>query len=488
MANTGHIQRLWPVFVMLVAIVALPTAGVLWFMNQAMQNERLVVEQRLKDVYQSRLKVAAGRIQASWNEKSAHLLETGHKDSKTEAFAELVKTGQVDSALFYRNGRLVYPKAEANSDILKEPETQSWQDARNLEFTGNSPTAAAEIYEEIARRSAAVQESAMALMAEARCLNKAGQQAEAIDLLTRKLSAPRFLNAEDAQGRLIQPNALLFALQLMKDPSHPLFQKTAAVLVERLDDYRDPALRSTQRRFLMEQLQSLWPSCPQFPTLAAEELASEFERFASDRLKPGQMQPTQIADIWAYETQDESLVALFHQERLIKAVDSTLANQEPIQGVKLSMQFPGASDSSYLKEAIGDAFPSWRLALILEGPDPFQSATNQKITTYVWTGILMTAGIAMISILLAGYLQRQVRLTRLKNDLIATVSHELKTPLASMRLLVDTLRDGNYQNAQLTQEYLQMIAKENARLSSLIEGFLTFSRMSSTREKSRMPS
>jgi signal transduction histidine kinase len=30
----------------------------------------------------------------------------------------------------------------------------------------------------------------------------------------------------------------------------------------------------------------------------------------------------------------------------------------------------------------------------------------------------------------------------MKNDLIATVSHELKTPPASMRLLVDTLRDG----------------------------------------------
>jgi len=52
-----------------------------------------------------------------------------------------------------------------------------------------------------------------------------------------------------------------------------------------------------------------------------------------------------------------------------------------------------------------------------------------------------------------------------------------------MRLLVDTLRDGHYQDAQLLQEYLQMIAKENARLSSLIEGFLTFSRMERNKAK-----
>ena len=95
----------------------------------------------------------------------------------------------------------------------------------------------------------------------------------------------------------------------------------------------------------------------------------------------------------------------------------------------------------------------------------------------------MTAGIVLLSILMAAYLRRQIRLTRLKNDLIATVSHELKTPLASMRLLVDTLRDGHYQDTQLVQEYLQMISKENARLSNLIEEFLTFSRMERNKAK-----
>jgi signal transduction histidine kinase len=70
-----------------------------------------------------------------------------------------------------------------------------------------------------------------------------------------------------------------------------------------------------------------------------------------------------------------------------------------------------------------------------------------------------------------------MRLTRLKNDLIATVSHELKTPLASMRMLVETLLSGRYRDAQQSREYLQLMAKENQRLSRLIDNFLTFSRM-----------
>jgi signal transduction histidine kinase len=70
-----------------------------------------------------------------------------------------------------------------------------------------------------------------------------------------------------------------------------------------------------------------------------------------------------------------------------------------------------------------------------------------------------------------------MRLTRLKNDLIATVSHELKTPLASMRMLVDTLLEGRYRDQGQVTEYLQLIGRENQRLSRLIDNFLAFSRM-----------
>ncbi len=68
-------------------------------------------------------------------------------------------------------------------------------------------------------------------------------------------------------------------------------------------------------------------------------------------------------------------------------------------------------------------------------------------------------------------------LTQLRNDLVANVTHELKTPLSSMRLLVDTLLNSQPLNEQTAREYLQLIAQENLRLSRLIDNFLTFSRM-----------
>jgi signal transduction histidine kinase len=476
-ANAGHRQRLWPAFVMLTAVVVLPTAGVFWFMNLAMQNEQLAMRQRLTELYRSQLQITAEQIQTSWRNKFDLLANTVQRNSIPEAFALLVKAGHADSILIYQKGRLIYPNTVAFPRITAEPQTPLWLEARNLEYGKNDAKSAAAAYAQIARQSTGLQEGALALISQARCLNKAQNKPEAIEVLVHALGGARYRNVADAQGRSISLNALLFTLQLIKEPSQPSFQQTAALLVERLNDYRDPSISSSQRRFLIEQLQSLWPDCPQSPTFIAEELAAQFKRTDRDQIKSGRIQPTSLKNIWAYQTPEKSMIALLSQDRLMAFINSVLASQKTMSGIRLSAIPPGAADSAYWSESIGDAFPSWKLDLRLEGKDPFQSAAKQKIATYVWIGILMTASILMLSLLLAGYLRRQVRLTQLKNDLIATVTHELKTPLASMRLLVDTLRDGHYQDAHLVQEYLQMISKENARLSSLIEGFLTFSRM-----------
>jgi signal transduction histidine kinase len=74
--------------------------------------------------------------------------------------------------------------------------------------------------------------------------------------------------------------------------------------------------------------------------------------------------------------------------------------------------------------------------------------------------------------LVAGLIGRQARLSRLKSDWTATVSHELRPPLAGMRALVETLIDGRYRSEEQAQEYVRLIARENERLTRLVENFL----------------
>jgi len=137
----------------------------------------------------------------------------------------------------------------------------------------------------------------------------------------------------------------------------------------------------------------------------------------------------------------------------------------------------GEAGEPFLVAPIGDCMPGWRLGLYLKGEDPFAAAARQQIAAYLWTGGMVVAAIVILAGMVARAVGRQARLTRLKNDLIATVSHELKTPLASMRILVDTLAEGRAGGPVQQAEYLRMISHENLRLSRLIDNFLTFSRM-----------
>ncbi len=132
--------------------------------------------------------------------------------------------------------------------------------------------------------------------------------------------------------------------------------------------------------------------------------------------------------------------------------------------------------SAILSVPAGSYLPNWTIDLSLEGDDPFAAAASAKVA-YWWMACLSISTIVVLAFGLAMYLRRQMSLTRLKNDLIATVSHELKTPLSAMRVLNDTLIDGKLPNEKDRRDYLQLIARENLRLSRLIDNFLTFSRM-----------
>jgi signal transduction histidine kinase len=131
----------------------------------------------------------------------------------------------------------------------------------------------------------------------------------------------------------------------------------------------------------------------------------------------------------------------------------------------------------FLEASVGEFLPDWRIELYFKDDDVFRKAASRQVAFYIWTGALVIVLILAAGGFAAQVVSRQVRLNRLKNDFIATVSHELKTPLASMRVLVDTLLEGHYRNQQQATEYLEMVSHENERLSRLIDNFLTFSRM-----------
>jgi signal transduction histidine kinase len=73
-------------------------------------------------------------------------------------------------------------------------------------------------------------------------------------------------------------------------------------------------------------------------------------------------------------------------------------------------------------------------------------------------------------------LRRQVRLARQKTDFVSNVSHELKTPLTSIRMFSELLSEGRVNEPDKQRSYSRIIAGEAARLTRLINNVLDFSR------------
>lgn len=65
--------------------------------------------------------------------------------------------------------------------------------------------------------------------------------------------------------------------------------------------------------------------------------------------------------------------------------------------------------------------------------------------------------------------QKQRALERMRTDLIAWVSHDLQTPLASIRAILEALSDGVVENPEAVQRYLLTAQRDVRSLSSLID-------------------
>jgi signal transduction histidine kinase len=132
-----------------------------------------------------------------------------------------------------------------------------------------------------------------------------------------------------------------------------------------------------------------------------------------------------------------------------------------------------------------------RTARSAELTGPFQGYVVQVAATsdapVVWTeryAFIQAAFIAImaLAILLATvfglrYIIRQLELAQLKAGFVSNVTHELKTPIALIRLAVETLELGRVRSPEESQKFIQSIGRETQRLSQLVDNILDFAKL-----------
>ncbi|MDD5011464.1 MAG: histidine kinase dimerization/phospho-acceptor domain-containing protein, partial [Phycisphaerae bacterium] len=78
------------------------------------------------------------------------------------------------------------------------------------------------------------------------------------------------------------------------------------------------------------------------------------------------------------------------------------------------------------------------------------------------------------------------QLEEIRRDFVANVSHELKTPITSIKGFVETLLDGAIKDPAQIKRFLNIIAKHSERLDAIIDDLLALSRLEEDDEKRRL--
>ena len=130
--------------------------------------------------------------------------------------------------------------------------------------------------------------------------------------------------------------------------------------------------------------------------------------------------------------------------------------------------------------------PLWEAAAYLSDPG-IVSSQARRIGRILWVLIcLLFVSIAVGGILVLRSVQAESLSARRRTGFVANVSHELKTPLTSIRMFAEMLKTGSHGSEGKRQQYLSLMVSESERLTRLINNVLDFSNMEKGRKQYSM--
>ena len=256
---------------------------------------------------------------------------------------------------------------------------------------------------------------------------------------------------------------------------------------------------SAQNRQLLEQRAGARKELSALPRLAAASSSidvrvstfeSELDPFEFSRLASGHFVLTR--KVWRDGERTVQGVLIdadtFVQGIIANAFDDTSVSEmsDLVVAYRGDVLLVRNADGSgqYLSRADelrGELLYQARLSAPLSGLELIYSVRHLPIGPGGWVLSWMTAALALVMVggfaLMYRAGLRQIELARQQQNFVSSVSHELKTPLTSIRMYGEMLREG-WAPEDKKQSYYAFIHDESERLSRLISNVLQLARMS----------
>ena len=127
-------------------------------------------------------------------------------------------------------------------------------------------------------------------------------------------------------------------------------------------------------------------------------------------------------------------------------------------------------------ETFEDNYPPWRMEFFHGGAVGFGILDLMK-NFYFWTIIILIIILTFGAFLIGRTIVQEMEIQKIKSDFVSSVSHEFKTPLTSIKTLIERLQDGKVKNPAKMDEYFSMISQGTDKLIRLVKNILDSSKI-----------
>ena len=138
---------------------------------------------------------------------------------------------------------------------------------------------------------------------------------------------------------------------------------------------------------------------------------------------------------------------------------------------------PAAASPALAEQRLAAPLELVTLAALPLDPEALRAHARLQSRFYGWGVLLLAVGVAGGAWVVLRQAAAEIRQARLRSGFVASVSHDLRTPLASMRMLAESLYLGRIEDPAKQQAFLGAMLRECDRLSRLTDRALYFIRL-----------
>jgi signal transduction histidine kinase len=139
--------------------------------------------------------------------------------------------------------------------------------------------------------------------------------------------------------------------------------------------------------------------------------------------------------------------------------------------------------TSYISFPFPENLPDLKLLLSENNPGFVATLFKAGSSIYLFIFILIALFMILGYVFTIYAINTELRLNKMKSEFISNVSHELKSPLTSIRMMTEMLHHNRVETEERKSAYYSAMLEESEHLSHLIDNILDFSRIEEDRKK-----